>query len=1170
MAGKWHSVGKTLLIVLGAVILLLGVVSAVLNSGIARKVIDNLASENLDGTLDYSRLRVRLFSSFPNIAVELDSVSLTYPHERYAAYDGLGAPSRMLGAGRGPVQDTLARFSRFSVAVNPWQLAAGRIRVGHLRLDGFRGYIHKYDDSTSNLGILPSGGPKDTLKERKALPWISLGSLTVSGKPRVVYTSQPDTIYASLGFRGISLAGNVKIAPECNQIRNLRLELDSLRALGRLPSDTLNATLNWFELFEKRADLYDIRLSGRARARTGSFGRMTVPVALDGTVGFTMLPEGTFVDVRSLSANLAHVPFSAKGTAELHPDSTCVDLGLKIDRCPVDTLLNEYLRSFLEMADDVRTNARISVDATACGALTPEKWPRVEACVKIPRSSLYYKPLDIAAAIDLDVDASATPDKYITAEIDRLKAEIPGASVSVVGSARDLTGGDPYLALDLSAHATLDSLVRVFLASSGIDARGDMDLSASAKARLSQLGQYKFENALLKGEVHSSDIGLRMNGDSLLAQVYRPEIAFNSASDGINLSIDLDSARVAMASGLRARVRGMQNSARLYKVERRGTMLSRLEVASNNSNIFLQTGDTRIGVRGTEISAAIQKKAQRSARAEQSGQRRRADSLRRSRLDSDGRPDFLREKDFAKADVSLDLDSTLTAYFKQWTPTAGIRVKRGFVATPSLPLRTRLRGFSGNLSENELKIDSLSLKCGSSDILASGSVTGLRRVLSGRRGLIDARADIFSERLNVNELISALQKAQEMKVDTTGMAEDDESFVIDTLENAVPDSMQTKLFVLPGNLNANLNLMAQKVDYMQFSVEPAIISAGLKERTMLIRNTQFTVPDLGRIGLDAFYSTKTKQDISAGVDLKLKDVSADGIISMLPTVDSLMPALKSFKGRFNCDVAATTQLDTNMNILMPTLDALVRIQGQDLRIDDAGDLRKITRLLLFKDKNIGHIDDLYVDAVIQDSRLDVFPFVLGVDRYTLALYGSQGFDKSMNYHVSILKSPFLIRFGVNLYGKLDDWHFALGRAKYSSGTVPVFTQVLDTVQINIGSSIRGIYNSGIEGVKRYNEKTWKDVEKKKSSVGYSAPTEMETLSAEEFAKVDSLRYVSEFMEDEDIIDTEELDAGLDAAARLATAYAQATEDKALARKMERLEKKAARKAEREAKKNKTE
>lgn len=1116
MAKGKHRGLKALLIVLGTIVGLFLVLQIVLNSRIVDKLVDKYAAEYIDGTLEYSDVKVSLLRNFPSVRLNIDSLSLTYPHDRFAAWDSLGVQSRMREAGRGGQADTLARVGRFSVAMNPWPLIKGKVRVKFVGIRGLRAFAHAYNDSTANWNMFNFGSSEKDTTSSSGIPPISLGALRIGDHPRIVYTNQADTVYAMLGMQSLKVGGSFAMDEGMLKLRKASFDLDSLRIAGRLPADTLSARIDYLSLHEKSADLYDVLLNAKAVARTGSYGRLELPLSLDGRVRMVKFPDVISVDVQKLLANVAHIPFSAQGVAEIRPDSLFVDASMKVDGCPLDTLLADYARAFTPVADDVLTTAHLDMDIAAKGYLTPTQVPAVEACVRIPDGHVYYKPLDLGATLNVDVDATMSPRKVLDAEIGEFLARTRGLKLQLSGSAADLLGGDPRIKASAAGFAKLDSLTHFLPAGSGIEADGTVDLELDANALLSEFNQYKFQNAALEGKITSDRIFFRMPSDTIDVQAYNTFIDINSSPRGIELKADIDSARVALGADMRARVRGMRNTGYVHKVENRfGKLVPKIEFTSDEDRIFFRTGTTRIMARQTSIAASVQKivmpdkDAMSTARAHYMDSLKRANPgmsasdliAREQRRRGAGMPSYMREKDFAKADISIALDSSITNYLKQWKPTASISVRRGSVMTPALPLRTRIGGLYGRFDGDKLNLDTLSVKCGSSDAVASGSVSGLRRALISK-GNLKADLDIRSKRINLNEIIAALQIAQQNQIDTTVHSEEDESFVIDTLADVVLDSTSMALIVVPGNVDASLKVHADEIDYTDILITPGIATVNMRDRVLQLADTRL-VTNLGNIDLDAFYSTRTKKDITAGADLRLSDVSAEGIIHMLPTVDSLMPALKSFKGKLNCDVTATTKLDTSMNILMPTLDGVVRIQGKDLRIDDAGDLRKITKLLVFKDKNIGSIDDLYVNAVVHDNKLEVYPFILGVDRYQLALYGVQGFDKTMNYQVSILRSPFIIRFGIKMYGKLDDWHFGLTRAKYRNGTVPAFSQELDSLQINLGTSIRNIYRQGIEGVQRYNRSSLDQLQRKKQEMNYDPEAPVEALSEEESRKLQS-------------------------------------------------------------------
>ena len=255
---------KILGIIAGILAVIIIALHLVLNSGWMRKKIDKIAESALaDGELRYSRLH---FKTFPYLVAEIDSLSLTYPHGLFARYDGLGVRGPLLAEGRGAVEDTLVAADRLYASVNLWKIFGGRIRVTRLHLDHPRVYYHAYDGVHSNLDIIAkSDEPKDTsAKKSSGLPWISLGDVRIGDRPRIVYTSQADTVHARISFDELALRWKIRIKKDilASKIRKGHLQLDSLRLGGRLPSDTLAVAVNSLVLDNPETNLLDFFLDG--------------------------------------------------------------------------------------------------------------------------------------------------------------------------------------------------------------------------------------------------------------------------------------------------------------------------------------------------------------------------------------------------------------------------------------------------------------------------------------------------------------------------------------------------------------------------------------------------------------------------------------------------------------------------------------------------------------------------------------------------------------------------------------------------------------------------------------------------------------------------------------------------------------------------------------------
>ena len=141
----------------------------------------------------------------------------------------------------------------------------------------------------------------------------------------------------------------------------------------------------------------------------------------------------------------------------------------------------------------------------------------------------------------------------------------------------------------------------------------------------------------------------------------------------------------------------------------------------------------------------------------------------------------------------------------------------------------------------------------------------------------------------------------------------------------------------------------------------------------------------------------------------------------------------------------------------------------------------------------------------------------------------QGLDGKMRYNASIIKAPLIpIKFGVNVYGKTDDIKFSIGRSKYRNGKVPVFTEELDDIQINIGRAIRSIFDTGVEKAVQSTMAGYQKLNERKKALGYTNQLPKDFLSNFEYQELQAEIYAEDMKDYNASVDAE-VDAVLNAA-----------------------------------------
>ena len=771
--------------------------------------------------------------------------------------------------------------------------------------------------------------------------------------------------------------------------------------------------------------------------------------------------------------------------------------------------------------------------------------------MEVPQSRISHTALSEDISLALNLGANVDKAGKINAQVNKTDISASGLGLNLSGKGIDLLGKDPKLSVKGSMVAILEDLSKFLPDSLGIKTSGSIMAEIEGDALMSQLNLYRFSEARLTGELQGRDLNVQMPADQIDAHIENlniqlgPEnqksrrdttvtnrvLALRGQVDSLNimygnikargndLSITAKSAADAFkgdknfhhvggrftagkiladdGNGSRLFIKETGNSFQVSP-DPENAKIPILTFTSRNKSIAVKSGVQRAGLKdATIIASATLNKIARAPRS-------KVRNNRSNTIPQAGSP----EDDFKNQDIDIKLDADLAKYFRAWNFRGSMKIDDGFIASPYFPLRNRLNGFKGRFTSNDITINEFSISSGKSDISADGKLSGLRRMLAGGKGgMLNLDLNITSNNIDVDELMRAYTAGSQFdelknKKVLENISDEDyaEAIVVDTTTAA---SAPMGTVVIPGNINATLKLNTKNIKYTGLQIDSLKATAVVKERCVQITDTE-AKSNVGDISFDGFYASRSKKDLKAGFSVDFKDITAEKVISLMPAIDTLMPILKSFEGMLNCEIAATTQLDTNMNLMMPSINGILRITGDDLAVKNSDIFKKLAKKLLFKNKKEGHIDHMSVEGVISDNVVEVFPFVLTMDRYTLALSGIQNLDMSFKYHVSLIKSPFLIRLGLDIFGDdFDNMKFRIGRPKYKNPNVPVFSKVIDDTKINLVSSIENIFKKGVDAViKEHNEVDL--IRKHKKDINYVRAVDqpLEELSEEDKKKME--------------------------------------------------------------------
>lgn len=519
---------------------------------------------------------------------------------------------------------------------------------------------------------------------------------------------------------------------------------------------------------------------------------------------------------------------------------------------------------------------------------------------------------------------------------------------------------------------------------------------------------------------------------------------------------------------VRVRMNDVSARATLRRYEG-NSRLPQLSVALGAARIRYVDRLNRLSLRDGEFDfkANINPPVPDSLRREHRARRHAADSL--AAISRHLSPDSVGAHHVAGVDdgtetVDMRVDRPLRRLIRRLNMRGTLTAARGRLMTPYFPLRNRLENFNMTFTTDSVRFKDVSYTAGRSDFTINGSISNISRFLTSRRNAdLKVRLRSRSRMIDVNQLSLAVFSGaafaeREAAVHHDFSSIEDEADLQAVVEATASDSV-TAAFVVPLNIDASMSVRADTILYTDLALNDFRGSLLMRDGAVNLHDLSART-NVGVARLSALYSAPTRRDVRFGFGMQLSDVDLKEAIGLIPQVDSLMPLLRGFEGTVNADVAATADLDSAMNFLLPSLSAAIKLSGDSLVLIDGETFRTLGKWLRFKNRDRNVIDHMAAEVIVSNSTLQLFPFVFDVDRYRLGVMGYNDLALNLNYHISVLKSPLPFKFGINIGGNADDMKIRLGKARYKEGMASQSVAVVDTTRVNLLNEIERVFRRG--------------------------------------------------------------------------------------------------------------
>lgn len=336
---------------------------------------------------------------------------------------------------------------------------------------------------------------------------------------------------------------------------------------------------------------------------------------------------------------------------------------------------------------------------------------------------------------------------------------------------------------------------------------------------------------------------------------------------------------------------------------------------------------------------------------------------------------------------------------------------------PSYLYPVSILGLDINTDLNRMDFTLSRCRIGDSGFSLTGTLNGVGDFMSSYNPvLLSADADISFGNVDINQLSWGYYGAQ-LKNGNDSALKMPEKLVL-----TVSDSTAV---LIPRNIQANLRLRSESAEYMGYRFTPLSTDIILKDGVAELQQLTIGTPYCTAI-VDWTYSTRDLSDIFMDIKADVRNFNLESFYNVFPQVTAKAKEIKDFTGLFDVSADGNFRMFPDMFMNSPSLNLKYTVDGRDLRFSRHGKIEHITHLLMIRGDEPIRLSNLQISGGYHDNIFQINPFNISFEDYEIGIAGITNIDGEMFYHISLDKSPFHVPFGISLKGGFKHPQLRLG------------------------------------------------------------------------------------------------------------------------------------------------
>jgi hypothetical protein len=749
------------------------------------------------------------------------------------------------------------------------------------------------------------------------------------------------------------------------------------------------------------------------------------------------------INLKNARASINDLEILLNGTLENDTINQHIitDIGYRFSSWPLSSILAMVPPSLHNNLEGIDVDGLLTSQGTIKGLLNDSVMPLMDVHLLLEEGKMKYDgfPLQVH---DIEGDISfysdLRTDSLSFVRINRFNARTPKSAVKIEGLVNHLFS-DIYCDLITNNRLTLDEFAPIIPDSMNVELKGKAVGKVRSSFSMDQLKKMQLEKMKLSGSLTLSD--------------------FNAAYDSLSLTTDLSKIDFTLPN----RKASTQNTkfafATILSDNLSAGKLESYHASLNNASVTLETSDVRDTTRIPDLICtfnmdylSVEIDTMNIAIVNPDGKvslspRMNAPDQARIMLayNSDQLEATMGQNSAVVKKINLDTDilndNTQEDIFLQWLVKGFIDIEQGSITMSDFPHPIEIPSVKMNFEPETFRIEESGIKIDKSDFQLTGN---LNNVLSYFRGDSTLRGN-FS-------FVSDLTDVEQIMALTSGIGDKDTT-AIEQPEASDSDTSYTGPYMVPKGIDVVLNTNIKMATLGIDTATNIIGNVQVKDGILLLDELTFETP-AARMQLTSMYRTPRKNHLYLGLDYHMLDVEIGELLTMIPDIDSLMPMLRSFEGEGEFHIAVETYLDSLYNIKRSTLRGASSIKGDDLVLMDGETFSEIAKKLRFSKKTENKVDFLSTEFTIFRNEIDIYPFLIVMDKYQAVISGRHNFDMSFDYHVSIVDSPLPVKLGVDIKGNMEDMDVSLAKCRYAEYFRPASRREVEKKKLELRKMIR--------------------------------------------------------------------------------------------------------------------